>query len=164
MKTRLILVIGILLAFGTFADSVKYVKKNAQKKTPQRQQTTARSTASSSAPKEQTQGRRGLQTVTVTGRGESLEQAREDAKRNALEQVLGETIKGRSDMTENGDKAGALPQFISADGGFIAKFDETGTSNEDGMYAVTANVTVNGEKLLEAVTFGNDSAEIDKEM
>ena len=52
--------------------------------------------------------------------------------------------------------------FPSAD--LIAKFDETGTSNENGIYAVTANVTVHGEKLLEAVTFGNDSAELDKEM
>ncbi len=88
------------------------------------------------------QQKRGFVTVQVTGKGETLELAREDAKRNALARVVGEAIKARTDITENGDDAQVFSQYIAASAGFIAKFDETATANETGIFSVTANVTV----------------------
>ena len=148
MKPHLLLIVGILLAFGTMETSGQNQRRPAaQQRKPAAQQQA-----------------RGFVTVQVTGKGETLELAREDAKKNALARVVGEAIKARTDVTENGDDAQVISQYISASAGFIAKFDETGTADDDGIFTVTANVTVYGEKLLEAVTFGNDSIEAAKEM
>ena len=107
---------------------------------------------------------RGFLTVKVTGKGETLEQAREDAKKVALAQVVGEAVQVRTEVKEENEKATVLSQILSASAGFIAKFDEIDAANNNGIFTVTANVTVYSEKLLEAVTFGNSSAEVDKEM
>ena len=139
MKPHLLLIIGILLAFGRMGAMGQNQHRPAQQA-------------------------RGFVTVQVTGKGESLELAQEDAKRNALARVVGQAIKARTDITEDGNDAKVISQFIAASAGFIAKYDETATSNENGIFTVTANVTVYGERLLEAVTFGNDSFEAAKEM
>ena len=155
MKTRLFFAFCALLFLGAFAATTN----NTKKKVPvQRRQ------AATGKSMQTQQGMRGFQTVTVTGKGESLEGAREDAKRNALAQVVGEAIKAKTEIKENGDEASVISKFLSASAGFIAKFEETSTSNEGGIFAVTANVTVYSEKLLEAVTFGDDSSELFNEV
>ena len=67
MKSHLLLIIGSLLVLGTMGALGQNQRRPAQQA-------------------------RGFVTVQVTGKGESLELAQEDAKRNALARVLGQAI------------------------------------------------------------------------
>ena len=159
MKTKrfllqLLFSLGLLL--GSMESLGQTMQQRRQPKTRPAQQAATRPSSSGQ--------RRGFQTVKVTGKGETLEKAREDAKTLALAQVVGEAVRARTEVKEENDKASVLSQILTASAGFIAKFEELSTANNDGIFSVTANVTVYSEKLLEAVTFGNSSAEVDKEM
>lgn len=150
---RMVVLFWTMLMLCAFAQGTARPRNRSQNQTRS-------ATQQSRAPQQHS----GFQAVAVIGKGETLEAAREDAKRNALVTVVGEAIKARTDIREDGDNATVVSQFLAASAGFISKFAETSTGQEDGIFVVKANVTVYSDKLLEAVTFGNSSEEADKEM
>ena len=93
-------------------------------------------------------------TVTVTGSGETLEQAQQNAKKNALTEVVGRAIKEKTNLLEDGDNVEIKSEYIAASAGLISRYQELSQKKENGIFVVKAEVTVFREQLLEAVVFG----------
>ena len=93
-------------------------------------------------------------TVTVTGSGETLEQAQQNAKKNALTEVVGRVIKDKTTLLENGGEVDIKSEYIAASAGLISRYQELSQKKENGIFIVKAEVTVFSEELLEAVVFG----------
>ena len=89
-------------------------------------------------------------TVTVTGSGETLEQARQNAKKNALTGVVGRVTT----LWKNGDTVETKSEYIVDSAGLIIQYKELSQKEENGIFTVKAEVTVFSEELLEAVVFG----------
>ena len=89
-------------------------------------------------------------TVTVTGSGETLEQARQDAKKNALTGVVGRVTT----LWKNGDTVEIKSEYIVDSAVLISQYKELSQKEENGIFTVKAEVTVFSEELLEAVVFG----------
>ena len=96
-------------------------------------------------------------TVTVDGSGETLAQARQDAKKNALSAVVGRALKEKTNILEVGDDVTVTSEFIAASAGLIANYKELSRKKENDVFAVKAQVTVYREKLYESIVFGPDT-------
>lgn len=98
-------------------------------------------------------------TVTVEGSGETLALAQKNAKDNALTEVVGRALKGKTKILENGDKVKITREFLAASAGYISSYKELSRKNENNVFVVKAEVIVYQDKLYEAVVFGGSKEE-----
>ena len=99
---------------------------------------------------------RGFQTVEVTGTGETLEKAQNNAKMNALTTVAGMALKSKVKVLDDGMQTKLSEEHIAASAGLIGSYENLETKRKNGLFTVKAKVTVYSEKLLETVIFEQD--------
>ena len=95
-------------------------------------------------------------TVTVEGSGETLALAQKNAKDNAIAKVVGQALKGKTQILESGDTAKVTSEFVSAAAGFVSDYQELSRKKEGNIFVVSAKVTVYQDKLYEAIVFKSD--------
>ena len=95
-------------------------------------------------------------TVTVEGSGETLALAQKNAKDNAIAKVVGQALKGKTQILESGDTAKVTSEYVSAAAGFISDYQELSRKKEGNIFVVSAKVTVYQDKLYEAIVFKSD--------
>ena len=100
-------------------------------------------------------------TVKVTGSGETLALAHKNAKDNAITEVVGMALRSENVVLENSDRVQIISKIHAASAGYIGAYKELNCrKTKDGIFKVTASVTVYNDKLLEGVITKKDTAAV----
>ena len=98
-------------------------------------------------------------TVKVSGSGETLVLAQKNAKDNALTEVVGMALRSDNIVLENKDRVEIISKIHAASAGYIGAYKELSCSKtKDGIFKVTALVTIYNDKLLDGFITKQDNS------